>query len=194
MTSHTTAASVRVRSGLSLSDQSNATLLHGLTKPAQPQSVREMEVLIEWWKRTFTKIMSGGEKNRGAAISRQRGRFKKKKRIAVAHKPPTQVPDKLHYSISASGRKHNRQECNKIKNNNSHKCANATKHTHMPTRRSSHHSEKHKLTDILCVASDVSAAVHIIAHVNEAVQDSAKTKFPHRFNLTSSHFIIHCSA
>lgn len=50
-----------------------------------------------------------------------------------------------------------------------------------------------KLTDILCVASDVSAAMHIIAHVNEDVQDSAKTKFPHRFNLTSSHFIIHCS-
>lgn len=60
VTSHTTAASVRVRSGLSLSDQSNATLLHSLTKPAQTQSVREMEVLIEWWKRTFTKIMSGG--------------------------------------------------------------------------------------------------------------------------------------
>lgn len=67
-------------------------------------------------------------------------------------------------------------------------------HTHMPTRRSSHHSEKHKLTDILCVASDVSVAVHIITHVNEDVQDSAKTKFLHRFNLTSSHFIIHCSA
>lgn len=67
-------------------------------------------------------------------------------------------------------------------------------HTHTPTRRSSHHSEKHKLTDILCVASDVSVAVHIITHVNEDVQDSAKTKFLHRFNLTSSHFIIHCSA
>lgn len=88
VTSHTTAASVRVRSGLSLSDQSNTTLLHSLTKPAQTQSVREMEVLIEWWKRTFTKIMSGGgkkTKNRGAAISRQRGRFKKKKKKLPWH-------------------------------------------------------------------------------------------------------------
>lgn len=117
VTSHTTAASVRVRSGLSLSDQSNATLLHSLTKPAQTQSVREMEVLIEWWKRTFTKIMSGGG---GAEELRFQGKEgdlkKKKKKIAVAHRPPTQVPDKLHNSISASGRKHNRQECNKIKN------------------------------------------------------------------------------
>lgn len=62
------------------------------------------------------KSCQGGG-GRGAAISRQRGRFKKKKKkIAVAHRPPTQVPDKLHNSISASGRKHNRQECNKIKN------------------------------------------------------------------------------
>lgn len=87
------------------------------------------------------KSCLGGEKKQKTEELRFQGKegdLKKKKKIAVAHKPPTQVPDKLHYSISASGRKHNRQECNKIKN----KIILINVQMQQNTRRSSHHSEK----------------------------------------------------
>lgn len=102
-------------------------------------------------------------------------------------KPPTQVPEELHYSINQL------QGARVVKQHAKTTLIDVQTqlNTHTPTHTFSRHSQKHKHTKVLYIAPDVCDITSIYAS-KLALHNWAKTNFSHSFNLVSSSFVISC--